>query len=47
MEKIKSLMGKINQMNGYISASIYIVVSFSLILVGYGIGRYVIGMLAF
>lgn len=47
MKKINSLYKKIDEQNGFIRASIYIIGGFSLVLVGYGIGRYLIGMLAF
>jgi hypothetical protein len=47
LNKILSLYKKIDEQNDFVRASIYILGGFSLVLVGYGIGRYVIGMVAF
>lgn len=46
MDYAKPILKKVNEQGEFIKASIYVMVGFLLILVGYGVGR-LIGMIAF
>jgi len=46
VDYIKPIIKKVNEQGEFIKASIYVMVGFSLLLVGFGIGRFV-GMITF
>jgi len=46
VDYIKPIIKKVNEQGEFIKASIYVMVGFSIILVGYGIGR-LVGMITF
>jgi len=46
MGYVKPIIKKVNEQGEFIKASIYVMVGFSIILVGYGIGR-LVGMITF
>jgi len=46
MDYVKIIFKKVKEQGGFIKSSIYVMIGFSIILVGYGIGR-LVGMIIF